>query len=391
MKALRAWRAWSVSGVRAAGRRLGDECGQVVAVTTLGMLALLGIAALVLDIGHLAAERRQLQSAVDGAALAAARYLPDSEALALDAAEEYLTRNGVDLAAAEVTVSLTPQYGGDPDRFGVTVGREVDLWFGPVVGLFFGNVTADAAAEVVTTFNDAYAIFAIGDDCGATAQIDTFGSDSVFSGVVHSNGGVDFGGNSHTVDPAITYACDLTVGGSGHSIGDEKHVGTRPSPINMAYADFAPCDYTYNKPNVNLKAEAGAWQDGARTILKDGVHCFNGRVSLVGDGITGDVTLAAKNSVDISGSGHQLRAYHPSGVLVFSGAGGTAIDASGSGGIWEGTLYAPNGLVDVTGNGGQIVEGSLIGDSVAVAGGGLSIVASDVTASNGNPVVRLIQ
>jgi hypothetical protein len=52
-----------------------DESGQTLVWVAVGMIILMGILALVVDVGHLYAERRKMQNAADAAALEAARYL----------------------------------------------------------------------------------------------------------------------------------------------------------------------------------------------------------------------------------------------------------------------------------------------------------------------------
>ena len=54
-----------------------NERGQVLIITAVGMVVLLGIAALVVDLGFSWMMRRQQQNAADPAAIAAARYLRD--------------------------------------------------------------------------------------------------------------------------------------------------------------------------------------------------------------------------------------------------------------------------------------------------------------------------
>src|SRR5438552_2326398 len=63
---------------------------------------LLGRAAFVVDVGAWFLDRRQLQSAVDAAALAAGQDLPDAASAGQDA-RDYATRNG--LASPSITFS----------------------------------------------------------------------------------------------------------------------------------------------------------------------------------------------------------------------------------------------------------------------------------------------
>src|SRR5579863_2307493 len=65
---------------RALGRRAGREDGQVIVIMVLFLVVLLGFAGLVVDVGRVYVAQRELQQAVDAAALAAAQDLPTTAA-----------------------------------------------------------------------------------------------------------------------------------------------------------------------------------------------------------------------------------------------------------------------------------------------------------------------
>ncbi len=63
--------------IRALRRRLRHEGGQVLPMTALMMVVLVGFAALVVDVGRIYLAQRQLQNAVDASALSVAQNMPD--------------------------------------------------------------------------------------------------------------------------------------------------------------------------------------------------------------------------------------------------------------------------------------------------------------------------
>jgi Flp pilus assembly protein TadG len=69
-------------------RQTRDEKGQLLALSAIAMIVLLGLVGFAVDVGHAYLVQRQLQSGVDAAALAAAQELPDPT-LATQAAHEY--------------------------------------------------------------------------------------------------------------------------------------------------------------------------------------------------------------------------------------------------------------------------------------------------------------
>jgi len=71
---------------------LADERGSVLPIVGLCLLAILGVAALAIDLGYQQALQTQLEATADAAALAAANKLPDQEK-AITAAAEYAELN----------------------------------------------------------------------------------------------------------------------------------------------------------------------------------------------------------------------------------------------------------------------------------------------------------
>jgi Flp pilus assembly protein TadG len=78
-------------------RRMNAEDGSVATMVVISLVVLLGVGALVLDIGNLYWERRQLQNAADAAALAAAQDLTSGQdaATALATARNFADENNV--------------------------------------------------------------------------------------------------------------------------------------------------------------------------------------------------------------------------------------------------------------------------------------------------------
>ncbi|MEZ4501264.1 MAG: vWA domain-containing protein [Dehalococcoidia bacterium] len=125
---------------RALRRWRNEESGQALVLTGLASLALIGMAALALDIGMLLEARRQTQNAADAAAHAAAQEMPD-QAAAEAAAQLYWDLNAPTLGNATLEVSF-------PDSRSVRVeaSNEIDFMLAPVLGIDSGDVTV--AAEV---------------------------------------------------------------------------------------------------------------------------------------------------------------------------------------------------------------------------------------------------
>src|SRR2546430_16840192 len=74
--------------------RTRNERGQVIVLTVMALTVLLGMSALVLDVGAWFHSKRQLQATADASALAGAQMLPDTPGTAISTALDYANKNG---------------------------------------------------------------------------------------------------------------------------------------------------------------------------------------------------------------------------------------------------------------------------------------------------------
>src|SRR5690348_13375576 len=84
------------------------ERGQATVLTLVFLVVLLGMAALVLDIGSWYRADRATQSTADAAALAGAQALPNSTADASSLASQYADKNGSGLDSVSFSNSYGP-------------------------------------------------------------------------------------------------------------------------------------------------------------------------------------------------------------------------------------------------------------------------------------------
>jgi hypothetical protein len=125
------------------------EKGSVIVLVAAGVAALLGFAALSVDVSHLYQQQRDIQSATDAAALAASALITNPPAADSTIIQEALTlaaANGVlnsEIAASNFGTVELGEWNGLVFTAGtkpynavlVPAKRTVDLFFGPVVGL----------------------------------------------------------------------------------------------------------------------------------------------------------------------------------------------------------------------------------------------------------------
>jgi Flp pilus assembly protein TadG len=124
-----------------------NERGQAFVITAFALVALIGMSALVLDVGSWFRTKRRLQSTSDAAALAGAQSLPSDPSAAQTIAMSYANQNNGDVGASDITVSST--YSAN-DTISVKAARTDSGVFSGVLGVTSSNITASAKARVDT-------------------------------------------------------------------------------------------------------------------------------------------------------------------------------------------------------------------------------------------------
>jgi hypothetical protein len=124
--------------------RLRGERGQVLPLAALLIASLLGMCALVLDVGSWYRTKRQDQSVVDAAALAGAQALPDDPSQAITLALNYASQNGFTIPAGDVSISSGVMAN---DTITVSHNEPAPSFFAKVFGVNAVTVSARAAAR----------------------------------------------------------------------------------------------------------------------------------------------------------------------------------------------------------------------------------------------------
>lgn len=123
-----------------------NQRGQATVVSVIFLVALLGMAALVLDVGSWYRADRAAQATADAAALAGAQALPDDPAQARADALEYARRNGGGVRPADVSFRTTVL---GVDTITVEVHREAPGFFAKLFSI--GSVAVGAKASALAT------------------------------------------------------------------------------------------------------------------------------------------------------------------------------------------------------------------------------------------------
>jgi hypothetical protein len=120
-----------------------NEHGQAVVLMVISLAMLIGMCALVLDVGGWFREKRQLQATADAGALAGAQALPESWSTAKSLALDYADKNGGGVLSASVTSSTTLVPG---DTISVNAQKQAPGNFSRMLGVTSVSIHANASA-----------------------------------------------------------------------------------------------------------------------------------------------------------------------------------------------------------------------------------------------------
>jgi hypothetical protein len=220
-----------------------DQSGQAFVLTAVYITALLGMAALVLDVGSWFRQHRHLQATADAAALAGAQELPASTGLARSVAERYAHKNT--RALTGVTVEFSTKFEPN-DTIHVEVEKPAPGFFSKIFGLNSVAEDAGAVARVGGMQSAKYVApivvnhqhpFLTGTGCGNSGG-PCLGSSNVTTIPVGSTGA-----------PGAFALLNLTQGGSGTASASEL-----ADWIVDGYEPELPLGGYYSSPGVKFNS-----------------------------------------------------------------------------------------------------------------------------------------
>ncbi len=406
--------------------RAAAEHGQSLVIVALAMVAVLGMAALAIDVGTWYEKHHQAQVAADGAALAAANCMANAGSSgdqctsstdstdATTVATTYAADNNVPITSSDVSVSLANK------TVTVTTPNPAASFFARLSGILSTTPTAEATASwvpptsgaCVTPGSGCAAIFAMGTSCAdgsSTAPIEFNGQNDTIDGSVHSNGSIYLqGGGGQALGPT-TYG-----NGSGCTAADNNGGGGdtfTSGPTSEAPIPTWPDDYSQILTACGGTGEVACTGPGgtpsyctqaapsfdftnpvADNVVTDNVYCAYGTGTPSNPATwTGLIYFQAGNlgsaSTPIQGTwiggtievGHksylQTQTTTPTYPVLYAVGSGTCSSASvggvcmsAAGNEITGGIFAPNGTVQF--NGGSTATDNFVeGQAVDFIGG----------------------
>ena len=406
------------------------ERGMVIIFVAILTLVLLGLAGVAVDSALVASANQQLQSAADGAALNAARFLgADGEGdLSFMATREAAMEVALANEAANATIKLDANTSNAPNG-DIVVGNwnQATRTFTPTtaypnavrvhaqrtatnadgpIGLMFGSIFGKGTSDVAATST---AIMALPLDPLVLILDPTTNNALNINGTNYLeviNGKIQVNSTGHCAlhmvgDP--TMSATLTKVGGSACYPDGTVTGTiqeGAEPIPDPLADVLPTNSDWNAFKASLPLpeggngkidDSGTWNPGyypkglivtaSETVnLKPGSYMFGGQVKIggsanvLGSGIT--IFCDKGVDVDVSGSEAGMQCTPPSegpftGITIFmhretTGPGVVKIGGSGIFKV-EGIIYVPGGEVVLGGTPGKEI-GAILANTLKMEG-----------------------
>ncbi len=398
-----------------AGRRKG-VVGVWVAIS---MMALLGMSALVIDIGRVSIAAQQVQAIVDAAALAGAAKLPaqsDAEAnlqrtisannmLNTDWMVSCVPSNDVVYYGPGETV---PDYGAlkdDEDAITVTGRAVVDYTFARIFGIDSATVVRSATAKAKAGGAAGTGIFFANETDSGDWGIIISGSNHYMDGTIHSNSKVKFTGSHQTVVGDVEYLHEFRMVGSGHDVQGSEVVSTvQPWPVDYTWEQFdqGPWDHVVYGDLHHSGGETiapGRWRvHGDFHVSGSGFSCHDclivvdEDIRFTGSDHTLDrVTLVAKDDIVFTGSMRRYSWFVDNLFAFALKSGNSALRVSGSKTDSYGILFAPNGELSYTGSQHELHHGGLIANDLDINGSKGNFCGFGDGGSGGPPEIALIK
>jgi Putative Flp pilus-assembly TadE/G-like len=366
-----------------------EEGGQVLVVAALLLFALIGAAALAVDIGSLYDSKANLQEIADAASFAGAGKLTaaspadsgtcspmPNQALhpagyaACSTATQNLTGSNL---ASSAQINWTTDYLSIPTQMRVKITANSPSLFAGVFHILSSPVTVYSAANITPGSAGApLALFA--DDTNCSGGLQFLKNNDTVTGAVISNGTLAIDGNE---SPLITGSA--SYGGPNHCSGPSASQVSGPITRDPAVQPYPEtfglpttvvatcCTVTQTPictpgPNVHISGSTGATIDNTSS----GIYCSTGTLT-VSPSTTATVTLIAP-TVTFPGnpgngsSADTLTAYYtdPSNgqQLLWYQNGTSPVDFPANGNNLTGVMFAPNATVtfDKNNTGSGVIE-----------------------------------
>jgi hypothetical protein len=364
------------------------ERGAVAILLAFFLTTLFGFAAFSIDMGFRYTRFRMLQAVADASVSAGMPALVAGNAnTAGTNATNMAMANGY--SGANATIDTTV-----PGQLSVTVMATAPSFFSAIFGGGTSRVLHATAVGALTN-TPGPALLTLGSGCLASGLSESGNGAFEIKGPVESNGPMTFstgGSATQNFTSSVESACGVPSMGSGpitYSGSPPSNGGPFTNPfLSVTLASLEPyCTHGHTTVAQDIQTSDYApapYINGIAT-LTPGVYCSSGSMNLSGPGtafIATGVTIISGGTVQI-GANNTLAgssvltaaAGIPKGLAVYSDAStvncaGQAINLGSMNLTVNGSVYAPSGCVNLSGDQGMTINGSVVSQNMIIGASG---------------------
>ena len=344
-------------------KSLGSSSGQIYVLVAMAMTVLIGMAGLVVDVGLLYVDRRQMQTAADAAAVAGANALHGSSTVsagyqtaATDAAGNNGFTNGVNRVSITATEVSCPGAAGQ-QCVQTNVSQPVPIYLLRALGYTTMNVGARAIAGGV---NSPACVFALDPTAGKAVTVDgSAGISSACGILVNSNDSEALygGSSSNTVTASAIGVQGGANTGPGWTPTPQSGIAPAPDPLMSYVEPTVPtaCDPNPTKTNFSTSSDAnltaGTYCGGIKISGTGTINFGSGLYILMGGGmaVTGGPTLNG-TAVTFFNTGGMIGSKPYNYGNISLAGGGTVTFSAPTSGPQQGMLFLDDRSIRPTGN-----------------------------------------
>ncbi len=369
-------------------KRKKTEQGQILVLLTLGVITLLGFAALAIDGGRVLGEKRNIQGVSDTTAMTGGLYLAYLEnpatagdkTAAINAAIARAADNGYN--SGQVTVSITE------DSKYYYVQSDILSSVQPTIGRIVYGDDFDVAARTIARV-EKISVFALGHAfyaknptaCGAIDHSGNADVTIVNSGIFSNSNCADASkcsDNSITITGSASFDGDIITAAGGVCIQkpDDVHadnIVTGAGQNTLPTLDEPDCSgltaQTFSAGTNSPGIYSGGihFSGGETADLEPGLYCLDDDLSINNGTLTGDnVMFYLRNGAGLNINGGDISLTAPkgdpwtdgsgvywNGMLIFQAYGNTEelVMNGNAGSYFEGTIFVPDANCKINGSG----------------------------------------
>lgn len=361
-----------------------NEKGSVLVVFAFFIVAISGILALSLDMGHYYVKKSNLQNAVDAAALAGALKLPET-GVAEQAAKNVFIMNGYSADGLNIT------FENNKTVIGVAGEEAIPSFFAHLLGKKSFRVNTLAKAGIYFgSMGGPFDYCMFSGNGGAKLNL---GGTFTINGSVHSNGSLSASPSKGIISGNAEACKNLNINEWTTTVGAEVPGAEFIEMVDFSgvIADLFPSVFTtvLTAGEVNAEWRKQTFNDNTMIngdVIISNQAIVNGFLYVDGDLIikggspvcdlngtiyaTGKITfendfagygnVLAGGNITFNGGANVFYAANP--VCIYSENGDIALDTGSS--TISGIVYAPRGNVNIVG-GDTTFYGSIIGDTIS--------------------------